>query len=68
MPIEGFNNINSSGVLITNGGVTQLRLEPDGQSLHVGQAITGSTYIASLNQWEKSSLAADWVLWACLAL
>lgn len=41
MPIEGFNNINSSGVLISSSGFTQLRLEPDGQSLHVGPGTFG---------------------------
>ncbi|KAI5357776.1 putative FAD-binding domain, PCMH-type, FAD-binding, type PCMH, subdomain 2 [Septoria linicola] len=36
MPIEGFNNINASGVLLSSSGFKQLHLEPDGQSLHVG--------------------------------
>jgi hypothetical protein len=38
MPVEGFNNINSSGVLLSSSGFTHLYLEGDGKSIHTGPA------------------------------
>lgn len=36
MPIGDFNNINSTGVLLSSSGLKQLELEDDGESVHVG--------------------------------
>ncbi|KAK5127367.1 hypothetical protein LTR85_006706 [Meristemomyces frigidus] len=38
MPIAGFNNINSSGVLLSSSGFTHLNLEPNSKNVHVGPA------------------------------
>lgn len=36
MPIGDFNNINSTGVLLSSSGFKRLELEEDGESIHVG--------------------------------
>jgi FAD/FMN-containing dehydrogenase len=36
MPIADFNNINSSGVLLSSSGLKRLEMAADGESVHVG--------------------------------
>jgi FAD/FMN-containing dehydrogenase len=36
MPTPGFNNINSSGVLLSSSGFKQLEISADGKTVHVG--------------------------------
>jgi FAD/FMN-containing dehydrogenase len=36
MPIANFNNINSSGVLLSSSGLKRLEMAADGESVHVG--------------------------------
>jgi FAD/FMN-containing dehydrogenase len=36
MPIRDFNNINSTGVLLSSSGFRRLEMAADGESVHVG--------------------------------
>ncbi|XHG07911.1 hypothetical protein AWENTII_011042 [Aspergillus wentii] len=54
MPIPGYNNINSTGVLITSAGLNQLEIGPDNATVNVGPGNVWTDVYKYLEPYGKS--------------
>jgi FAD/FMN-containing dehydrogenase len=56
MPIPGYNNINSSGILITSAGLSQLQISADHSTVNVGPGNRWTDVYQYLEQYGLSAV------------